>query len=92
MIAELATLLAETDPETSDSPVGRKTLALVNPRWYTHPDENNRGSVLYFRDPGLGWRALILPWGSLTELMSLLTVQIGMAISSNSQPGGDVLH
>lgn len=78
-IMELSTLLAAEAPVTSESPVGEQLAAVADPRWYTEPSNQLPGTLLCFRDNGLGWRGYLLPWQGVAQLIGLLSAQLAMA-------------
>lgn len=67
-----------------------------NPAWFTFPTE--KGSVLRFRHPGLGWIDYLIPAQERAHLLSLLLNQALQATSSGplsdlaAMPAGARIH
>jgi hypothetical protein len=84
MIAELTVALAATDPPLMDNPVGQPIPCLIDPRWYAEPSQATDGTMLCFRDAGLGWRAFVMPWKEVANLIGLLTRQMATELDRAS--------
>ncbi len=85
MIQELIVAIASGSPELSNSPVGMPMQTISDPRWYTEYAPGSAGTLICFRDPGLGWRGFILPWASAAHLVGLIVQQMAAVNESAAQ-------
>lgn len=73
LIAGLAELRAQMVPAVpEDVPVRQSMSALADPRWYSEVEPLSGGHLFTYRDPGLGWRAIVLSSYSGLKLRDLL--------------------
>lgn len=76
VIAGLASLRSRMEPAVpSDVPAG-PTLVVVDPRYWVEYSAEFAGSLMRFRDPGLGWRSYVLPHKEVANLYQILAMQL----------------
>lgn len=88
IIDDLSLSLSKVANDIPVNPIpGAPMRAIVDPRWYCEVSQPSKvnipgighqidGVMLCIVDPGVGWRANILPWGSAATLLSTLAQQL----------------
>lgn len=84
LVVELSEALSKVDPVTTDIPANEPMWVVQDPRWWGEPAAENSGTLLCFRDPGLGWRGFVLPWPSAAELAKLIVSQLTLAATGQN--------
>lgn len=86
VIAGLASLRARMEPPVPlDAPPG-PTMVVVDPRYWVEHSPQSAGSLLRFRDPGLGWRSYVLPHNEVANLYQILSMQLRVLAGAADMP------
>ncbi len=87
LIDQLAAMRAKMTPAIGAEPSSTTMKeALIDPPWRCVAQRSRHGHVIAYRHPGLGWRAIVLPLASGTQLADSLLEQAEASITEDAKP------
>ena len=75
MLSALWKWRSKMEPPHPSNPIGQNVEMILDPKWYTEPDKNRRGSLIHILHPGFGWLSFFIPLDEASKLTNYLLKQ-----------------